>query len=173
MKTQNPINIYIVEDNNVFALSLKAYIKTAYTNQLIQISLFETGEACMIKFKEEKPLVVILDYHLNSLHPEAVDGIEVLDLIKKESPDTNVVILTSDDNIDIAIKSFKHGACDYVIKSETQFMQINYSLLNIFKIIKEKSEIVKYKYIVKLFMIFIGVQLGIVLILILRAMFAH
>ena len=56
----------------------------------------------MEKFKEIKPQIVILDYHLNNRYPDAADGIQVLDWIKKENRDTNVVILTNDDNLEIA-----------------------------------------------------------------------
>jgi DNA-binding NarL/FixJ family response regulator len=162
MKTKNPINIFIVEDNEVFALALKANIETSFAKQPIKLFSFETGEA-MQNYKEEKPQVVILDYHLNSKLPDAADGIKVLDWIKKDSPETNVIMLTSNDNMDIAIKSFKHGASDYVVKTETQFMKINYSLLNLFKMVKAKSEAKRYKNVIRLFLYFIALQVAVII----------
>ena len=47
-------------------------------------------------------------------------------------------MLTSDDHIDIALKSFHHGASDYVVKAQNQFEKINESILKIF-IAKEES----------------------------------
>ena len=94
----------------------------------------------MEKFKEKKPKVVILDYNLSCEYPNAADGLKVLDWIKKENSETNVIMLTSDDHIDIAVKSFKHGASDYVVKTETKFKKINYSLSNLFKMMEAKSE---------------------------------
>ena len=102
-----------------------------------------------------KPQVVILDYHLNSKYPEAADGIEILDWIKKENHETKVIMLTNDDKIDIAIKSFKHGASDYVVKTETQIMKINYSLSNLFKMIKGMGDAKKYKLTINLLLGFI------------------
>lgn len=145
LKTQ--IRIFIIEDNKVFAHALKADIETAFVNMSIKIFSFETGEECMQKFEEEKPQIVILDYHLNSRNPEAVDGIKVLDWIKKINNDTNVIMLTGDDHIDIALKSFKHGACDYIVKTDTQFRKIIYTLFNLFRIMEAKSEMRKYKYL--------------------------
>jgi len=152
MNDKNKINIFIVEDNKVFALALKADLENAFENMPIQIHLFETGETCMQKFNEENPQIVILDYHLNGKNPDAADGIKVLDWIKEENNETFVVMLTADDDVDIAIKSFQHGASDYVVKSDTQFKKITFSLLNFFEIIKEKSysaklllELNKYK----------------------------
>jgi DNA-binding NarL/FixJ family response regulator len=147
MNTKNKINIFIVEDNEVFALALKANIETAFPNKPIMVHIFESGETCIEKFKKEKPQVVILDYNLNSTNPDAVDGIKVLVWIKRENPETNVIMLTNNDNIDIATKSFRNGASDYVVKTETQFRKINNSLFNLFRIMEAKSAAIKFKYL--------------------------
>ncbi|OFX34489.1 MAG: hypothetical protein A2X08_10290 [Bacteroidetes bacterium GWA2_32_17] len=147
MNKKNQIKIFIVEDNNVFALALKADLETSFVNMPIQIHLFETGEKCMEKLKQEKPQIVILDYHLNSKNSDAADGVKVLDWIKKENNETYVIMLTRDDNIDIALQSLKHGANDYVVKTDTQFRKIIFSLFNFFKIMNAKSELKRYKYI--------------------------
>ncbi|OFY84796.1 MAG: hypothetical protein A3F72_05930 [Bacteroidetes bacterium RIFCSPLOWO2_12_FULL_35_15] len=145
MDTKNQINIFIVEDNEIFRMALKSDIENTFPKAPIKIHLFDTGESCMDRFVREMPELVILDYHLNSKFPNAADGIKVLDWIKKESPETNVIILTSDDHIDIAVKSLKHGASDYVVKTETKFKKINYSVLNMFKIIEARRGAKKYK----------------------------
>lgn len=147
MSTKKQTTIFIIEDNKVLSLALKADIEASFEKMPIHIQTFETGEACMGSFKEKNPQVVILDYHLNSISPKAADGIKVLDWIKKENPDTNVIMLSSDDDINIAVKSLQHGASDYVVKTETQFRKINYSLLNIFKMIAAKNEAKRYKMI--------------------------
>lgn len=148
MNKKNQINIFIVDDNNVFTLALKANMESAFVNMPIKIHSFETGEECMQKFKEEKPQVVILDYHLNSKNPDAANGIKVLDWVKKENYNTNVIMLTSDDNIDIAIKSFNHGASDYIVKTDTQFRKIIFSLINLFGMMKAKNDAKRYKHLV-------------------------
>lgn len=102
MKKTNQKTIFIVEDNKVFTLALKADIESAFKNMPINIQSFETGEECMEKFKDENPQIVILDYNLNSQYPDAVDGIKVLDWIKKSNSETNVIMLTGDDSLDIA-----------------------------------------------------------------------
>lgn len=145
MIVKKQITIFIVEDNKTFALALKTDIERAFVNMNIKILLFETGEACIEKFKWENPQVIILDYHLNSKYPEAIDGIKVLDWIMKERNEAFVIMLTHDDDINIAIKSFQHGASDYVVKSDSQFRKITFSLLNFVKIMKAKSYAEKYK----------------------------
>ena len=157
------INIFIVEDNKVFALLLKSDIESAFEEMAIKVHLFETGEACIKKIKELKPQVVILDYHLDSKYPDAANGIEVLDWIKSENPDTNVIMLTNEDNIMIASMTLKHGAFDYVVKTETTFKKINYSLANIFKITDAKMETKKYKKYLLSFLLFIALLAGAVI----------
>ena len=165
MKTNKPINIFIVEDNKVFSMAVKAEIKEAFEDLPLMLHDFETGEACMKKIKEVKPWVVIMDYHLNSKYPNAADGIEVLDMIKKENKNTNVIMLTSEDNIDIALKSFKHGASDYIVKSETTYRKINYSLFNLLKIMEAKKEALKYKYFTGIFIGLMGLLIGSIIVI--------
>jgi uncharacterized membrane protein len=132
MEPEKEVTIFIVDDNKVFALALKGSIEEAFKNKSITIHLFETGEKCMEKFSEVIPDIVILDYHLNSEFADAANGLHVLDKIKKSSFSTSVIMLTSNDHIDVALKSFHHGASDYVLKTDTQFQKINHSLSNIF-----------------------------------------
>ena len=157
---QNPVTIFIVDDNEVFVRALKADIETTFIKMPLTIHSFTDGESCMRKISEEKPQVVILDYHLNGNNPKAVDGITILARIKKENEETNVIILTGDDHIDIAIKSFKHGASDYIVKTETQSQKIKYSLINIFKIIEAKSEAKGYQHLLIAGIVAVSLMVG-------------
>ncbi|MFH2142441.1 MAG: response regulator [Bacteroidota bacterium] len=161
MNNKTQIRIFIVEDNKLFALALKTDIETAFANIPCKIFLFETGEMCMEKFKEEKPQIVILDYHLNSSDSEAANGIKVLDRIIKEYNETNVIMLTRDDDIDIAIKAFKHGASDFIIKTDTQFRKIIFSLFNLFRLIKSKKEALRYKRITIVLCLSVAILVGV------------
>lgn len=161
MKTKEKINIFIVDDNNVFALTLKADIETAFAYAEVmpfEVHTFETGEACMKEFDKIKPQVVILDYNLNSVNINAANGTKVLDWIKKGNDKSYVIMLTSDDRIDIAIKSLKHGASDYIVKTDTQFKKVIFSLFNFFKIKKAEQDAKRYGYM------FIGMVIFIVLL---------
>jgi len=156
MKNHKQIKIFIVDDNNVFAQAMKADIESAFIAMPLKIFTFENGEKCMEVLSKEKPQVVILDYHLNNIITKSVDGIKVLDWIKKEDEEINVIMLTRDDNIEIAIKSFKHGASDYIVKSDTQFRKVIYTLFNLFKLMEAKKNEKRYKYIAFLTIFFIA-----------------
>ncbi|MBK6834322.1 MAG: response regulator [Bacteroidetes bacterium] len=132
MYTQKTTNIFIVDDNGIFSLTLKSSIEGAFEDRLIKIHLFETGEKCLEKLAELKPQLIILDYFLDSKSADAVDGIQVLEKIKAYDANTSVIMLTSNDFIEIALKSFHRGAFDYVIKSKGPFAKINESISKYF-----------------------------------------
>jgi DNA-binding NarL/FixJ family response regulator len=146
MKKRNELSIFIVEDNEIFRKTLKLDIENSFANLpvTLNINTFGTGEACMDRFIREMPELVILDYQLNNKHAEAANGISVLQWIKKENPETQVIMLTSEDHIDIVVKSLQYGACDYVVKSETQFKKINYSIRNAIVVLDAKAESRKF-----------------------------
>lgn len=131
MNAKKKITIFIVDDNVIFAMTLKANIEVAFKNVPFKIHTFETGEECLDSFDELQPDLVILDFYLNSKSVSAADGLQILTKIKKNSFKTSVVILTSNDQIDTALKSFRHGAADYVIKTEKPFKKIISSINNI------------------------------------------
>lgn len=145
MKKTKEVTIFIVEDNPVFMQALKTDIENTFEKNPPRILTFQTGEMCIDRFHIEKPGIVILDYNLNSKFKDAADGIAILDWIKKEAEQTHVILLTSEDHLDIAVKSFKHGAFDYIVKTETKFRRINSSLFNLFKMIDAGREASKYK----------------------------
>ena len=61
----------------------------------------------------EKPDVITLDYSL----PDT-NGEKLLSYIKKELPETEVVIISGQEDISTAIGLLKKGAYDYLIKDD-------------------------------------------------------
>jgi DNA-binding NarL/FixJ family response regulator len=162
MNARNTTHLFIVEDNKVFQLALKADLEAVFGKQPVVVHSFHTGEECMKHFAQIKPEVVILDYNLNSVEPGAMNGIKILDLIKNTDHDTNVIMLTSEDDMEIAVKSFRHGASDYVVKTETKFRKINFSLYNLFKMIAAKKEARRYKFMALGFLACITILVAVV-----------
>jgi two-component system nitrogen regulation response regulator NtrX len=63
--------------------------------------------------EERRPSLVILDIWLQGSN---LDGLEVLDAIKKSHPDMPVVIISGHGNIETAVAAIKRGAYDYIEK---------------------------------------------------------
>ncbi len=59
------------------------------------------------------------DLLLLDLHMEPVDGLEVLQVARKQDPDLAVIILTAYSSVDSAVKALRLGAFDYLFKPAT------------------------------------------------------
>jgi two-component system OmpR family response regulator len=121
--------IFIVDDDPVLAEMLKDHLAkmTSY-----EIKLFETGEDCL-KNLSEKPGIVFLDFYLNSVKKDAMDGLDVLQEIKKQDPEVDVVMLSGQDKIEVAVKTMQYGAFDYIVKGESSFYRAEKAVFNIYR----------------------------------------
>ena len=165
MKKQNSTSIFIVDDDKIFTKALKQDIENTFVKKEVMISCFHTGEACLERVKKEKPDMVILDYHLDSVDIKAMNGLATLIEIKKLSPDTEVVMLTKQDNLTIAVSLLKNGAVDYIIKSETTFNKINNAILNAMRLINLKNEARNARMISVLTLFSVAFIFGVIMIL--------
>jgi signal transduction histidine kinase len=71
----------------------------------------ENGETALNLFRNIKPQIVLTDIKMPNM-----DGLELLRCLKKEAPDTEVIMITGHGDIDLAIKSLKFEATDFVTK---------------------------------------------------------
>jgi len=138
MIQENKIHLFLVDDDALFlkSLEIEFHHHTDFT-----VETFATGELC-VENLSHNPDVIILDYHLNGIDKNAMNGIETLDKIKALKPDIPVVMLSSQDKIDVAISCMHHRAFDYVVKSETAFLRLQKNITAFFhheKIEKELS----------------------------------
>jgi DNA-binding NtrC family response regulator len=76
-----------------------------------QVSTAEDGEDGAVKFKREGADLVLLDLMMPKL-----DGIETLDLLKKEDPEVLVIMMTAFGTIEKAVQAIKKGAYDFIPK---------------------------------------------------------
>jgi signal transduction histidine kinase len=99
--------ILLVDDEpgirNVLSISLADSGYTVHTA--------ENGNEALRLFRELCPPIVLTDIKMPDM-----DGIELLRRIKAESPGTEVIMFTGHGDMDLAIKSLKHEATDFVTK---------------------------------------------------------
>ncbi len=131
--------IFLVEDNNLYVKALEKYLKE-HLKFNAYLHTFSNGEDCL-KNMDMNPNIIVLDYFLNSASQNAMNGIEVLKKIKITHPDTSVLMLSNQDDLNVATDTMKYGAFDYVSKNENSFLRIQNSINNIEKIITQSIEI--------------------------------
>jgi two-component system OmpR family response regulator len=140
VKNENKIKLFLVDDDALFLKSLEIEF---LDHADFTIETYATGELCMQNLSHN-PDVIILDYHLDGIDKNAMNGIDTLDKIKAYNPDIPVVMLSSQDKIEVAISCMHHRAFDYVVKSETAFMRLQKIITTIFKYKKMEKELSWY-----------------------------
>ena len=131
------IKLFLVDDDAVFLKSLQIEF---LDHADFEIETYATGELCM-KSLTHSPDVIILDYQLDGIDKTAMNGLNTLDEIKTYNPDIPVVMLSSQDKIEVAIDCMHHRAYDYVVKSETAFFRLQKIITSIFKYRKMEKEL--------------------------------
>jgi len=127
MQTKDKIKLFLVDDDALFLKSLEIEF---LDHADFDIQTFATGELC-IDSLDEKPDAIILDFYLDGIKKDAMNGLETLDKIKSFKPEIPVIMLSSQDKIDVAIKCMHHKATDYVVKSETAFFRLKQIITSI------------------------------------------
>ena len=137
MNNENKIKLFLVDDDAVY---LKLMEIEFHLHGDFDIETYPTGEMCLENLSH-KPDVIILDFYLDGIDKNAMNGIETLDKIKATYPNIPVVMLSSQDKIDIAISCMHHGAFDYVVKSETAFVRLQKIITAIFEFKKMEKQL--------------------------------
>jgi DNA-binding NtrC family response regulator len=114
------IKLFLVDDDAVF---LKLLEIEFLEHGDFEIETYPTGELCIENLRHN-PNVIVLDYYLDGVDRDAINGIDTLDQVKAFNPEIPVIMLSSQDKIDVAINCMHHHAFDYVVKSETAFMRL-------------------------------------------------
>jgi len=99
--------ILVVDDEE----GIRKLMDITLTDMGYSVQTAEDGERGLAVFRSIHPAIVLLDIRMPGM-----DGIELLRTIKTEEPDTEVVMITGHGDLDLAIKSIKYEATDFVTK---------------------------------------------------------
>jgi DNA-binding NtrC family response regulator len=106
MKTENH-RVLIIDDERPVLMTLEALLK----RHGYQVDAVATASQGLKLLKSNSPSLVLLDLQLPDAH-----GLEMLDRIKTELPEAQVIILTAHDSLHNAIESIKRGAYHFISK---------------------------------------------------------
>ncbi len=148
--------IFLVDDEPIQNEMLKDYVSDHFK---YKIKTYESGETAIADMHLH-PEIVVLDFHLNAHLPDAQNGVEVLRKIKEIAPLTQVIMLSGQDKLDVAVDSMKYGAYDYVIKGETAFSRMGNILNNINELHGLKEATGSYKKIIAFLCVAIVAVIG-------------
>ncbi len=105
----DPITLVLVDDHSVVRLGLKAFFGT--TKGIRVVGEAGSGEEAVQLAETLHPNVVLMD-----LIMPGMDGVEATSRVKKVSPSTQVIVLTSYHDDEHIFPAIRAGALSYVLK---------------------------------------------------------
>ncbi len=99
-------SVLVVDDEVGARESLRMILKKDY-----EVFLARNAEEAFAQVKGHSPDVILLDIIL----PD-IDGLKVLEIVKKNEPDALVIMITATKTVKTAVEAMKLGAYDYITK---------------------------------------------------------
>jgi DNA-binding NarL/FixJ family response regulator len=125
MESSKKLEVAILADNPLFAEMLKKTIVQGIEEKVMVDTLNSTSTF----FKELEsnyisPDVIVLDYELHKKEGEELGCKSVIDHIKRVSPETPIVVISTGENMPEAARALEYGANEYVTKDKFAFSHI-------------------------------------------------
>jgi len=99
--------ILLVDDED----DIREVLSISLADMGYTVSAAQDGKEAIGIFKELNPPIVLTDIKMPGM-----DGIELLQEIKRVNPDTEVIMITGHGDMDLAIKSLQYEATDFITK---------------------------------------------------------
>ncbi len=99
--------ILLVDDEE----DIRDILKLTLTDRGYSVLTAENGAQGLKLFKEHRPPIVISDIKMPGM-----DGITLLEKIKNEDPDAEIIMITGHGDMNLAINSFRREAVEFIVK---------------------------------------------------------
>jgi two-component system response regulator AtoC len=106
--SREPPRIMIVDDDAVTC----ELLCEVFERQGFDVQFEQSGDAALSVMTTSQPDVIVSDIRMKT----HLDGLALLDHVRREYPQTPVVLMTAFGSIDTAIRAVKQGAFDYISK---------------------------------------------------------
>jgi len=125
-------NIFIVEDDDWYGQILQYHLSL---NPDYKVNLFKTAKECLSKMSLQ-PDLITLDFSLPDL-----TGDKLFKKIREINPTVPVIMISSQEDISVAVNLLKMGVSDYLIKDEATKDLLWNSVIRIRETQKLKKEV--------------------------------
>jgi DNA-binding response OmpR family regulator len=124
--------IHIVDDDEMLAEMLVDHLRD---KGFQDVRLFATGELFLMELSglnHDTPLIVILDFNLNSIYPQAANGLEILKAIQKQNKQqVSVIMYSSQVQFGEALEIINSNAKGFITKDLKGFIEIDRIIKNL------------------------------------------
>lgn len=131
---ERPFIVFVVEDNEWYN---KLLVHNLSLDPDFSVQSFFSGKE-VLKALHQKPDAITIDYRLPDMQ-----GDELFRKIKEELPDTEIIVISEQEDVETAINMLKAGAFDYLVKSNDIRDRVLNSIRNICKNSGLKKRIVQ------------------------------
>ncbi|MDR3424560.1 MAG: sigma-54 dependent transcriptional regulator [Alphaproteobacteria bacterium] len=117
-------DILVVDDE----ADIRALIKGILNDEGLSVREAANSDETLKAIGARRPNLVILDIWLSG---SAMDGMQILQQIRRDYPDTPVIMISGHGNIDTAVSAIKIGAYDFIekpFKSDRLILQVQHAL---------------------------------------------
>ena len=108
----NPIRILIIEDNQQYTISLKLLIQLSERMELVASYL--SAEAYLEA--SNSSITAEVDIVLLDLQLPGKSGLQLVPVLSKEIPDSNILVLTQNDDYHTTLEAIRLGVSGYLLK---------------------------------------------------------
>jgi len=142
--------IFVVEDNKMYNQLITAHLsKNGYAN----LKSFTSGIECIEAVQNNViPDIIIQDYFMNEMN-----GLEVLQKVKKIVPNVEFIFLTANEDIEVAVSTMKWGAYDYVIKDNVALDKVVNKIQKIIRVFELERKNKQIQFLVRMVLILLFV----------------
>ncbi len=138
--SKNKGKILIVDDNKELLTALSMFLKQHFT----EVQTERNPNKIPSLIREETFDIILLDMNFSAGVSTGNEGIFWMREILKIDPDATIIFITAYGDVDLAVKSMKEGATDFIQKSWDEDKMLS-TILSAYKLRKSKLEIKKLK----------------------------
>jgi len=126
------IRIFVVDDDEIYGARLGHFLSL---NPDFQVKKFYSARS-LIAALHEKPDIITLDYSMPDMN-----GDTLFTQVKELSPLAHVIIISGQDNIQVAIDLFKKGVHDYIVKNADTEQRLWMAIQNLKENLQLRQEV--------------------------------
>ena len=125
----------------------KGEIQKALEHQTTwNLSFFERPEDCLEMAARTNPMAIYLDIdHFTSSGIVDKKALDLIDALKKTSPDTEILVFCDSDKEHAASQILDHGALDYIVLNQHQYARLESELTWLESVLDQREEDRKMK----------------------------
>ncbi|MGD9368529.1 MAG: sigma-54 dependent transcriptional regulator [Desulfobacteraceae bacterium] len=142
-----PFSLFVVDDEDTAREGITLALMKHYT-----VSGYGTAEEALAAIPEERPDLILLDIGLPGMN-----GIQALEIIKKDFPELLVIMITAYEDVQTVVSAMKLGAYDYIVKPldmNSLIITVRNALETI--ALKKEIQLLQEKYLAKNLPVIVG-----------------